>query len=158
MNTAELIHKIHKRYFTSIVLTHLELENQNKEYFGARFRLNNHSIRFRKGKITPTKAGLFVVAWEKDSNNKNKAYSYDDTTEYFIIECENEFRCGFFIFHKDVLLKHKILSSDKQVGKMGFRVYPPWDCLKSAQALNTQEWQREYFIDSDQEEITKIFF
>lgn len=52
MNTIELIQKIYQSHFKDVYssLSDIELENQNSDYFGAKFKLSNHIIRFRKGK------------------------------------------------------------------------------------------------------------
>ena len=51
---------------------------------------------------------------------------------------------GQFVFPKEVLLKHNIISSKQKEGKRGFRVYPPWDTPTSKQAQKTQNWQLQY--------------
>ena len=129
-----------------IMLTDIEFEEQNSIYVGSKFNINNHSIRFRKAKSTPTKSGLFVVAWEKDDLNVNQAYHYDHAPTYLMIYCEVEDNKGIFMFSKDILLERKILSSDTQKGKMGFRIYPPWEDKLNQQALQTQTWQCKSFI------------
>lgn len=148
MNTAQFIHTIYTEYLekASIILSDIELENHNKEYHGALFKLNKQTVRFRKAKHTPTKAGLFVVAWQKDVNNKNEAYSYDKAPEYMMVYCENKMEHGLFLFPKNVLLEHKILSTNEQKGKMGFRVYPPCEINLNKQASKTQIWQSAYYI------------
>lgn len=143
MSIVTTIKDFHKMYFEAlpISLADIKLEEQNNKYCGVRFKLNDHSVRFRKAKLTPNKAGFFVVAWEKDDNNNNQAYSYSESPNYLMVYCETESRQGIFIFPKDALLKNNILSTDKQKGKMGFRVYPTWEELSSKQALQSQKWQ-----------------
>lgn len=145
----------------AISLSNIELELQNEEYYGARFSVNKHSVRFRKGKLTPTKVGFFVVAWEKDCKNKNQAYSYDNAPDFLIIYCEKEHHSGLFVFPKDILLKHSILSSKNQKGKMGFRVYPPYETDLNKQATQSQIWQCKYFFylenSRESEVLTELF-
>ncbi|NLX81604.1 MAG: MepB family protein [Proteiniphilum sp.] len=158
LNVVSAIKQLHSSIFhdSDIELTDIELENQNVEYLGARLKLNEHSVRYRKGKVTPTKAGLFVVAWEKDENNVNQAYQYDTAPDNMMVYCEVESHKGVFLFSKEVLLKNKILASNNQKGKMGFRVYPPWEHLKSPQAQKTQKWQSEFYIDLNTNTSNKL--
>ncbi|OMF16610.1 hypothetical protein BK131_01025 [Paenibacillus amylolyticus] len=54
---------------------------------------------------------------------------------------------GQFVFPNHVLLQRDIVSVQGKGGKRAIRVYPPWDNPTSKQALKTQQWQLEYFID-----------
>lgn len=159
MSIVTTIEDFQKMYFEvlSISLADIKLEEHNAKYSGVRFKLNKHSVRFRKAKLTPNKAGFFVVAWEKDDNNNNQAYSYNDSPDHLMVYCETESRQGIFIFPKDALLKNNILSTDKQKGKMGFRVYPTWEELSSKQALQSQKWQSEHFVNLSDGEAIKAF-
>lgn len=157
MDTKEFIQEFANKYLANshLSITNIELEDQNKEYCGARFIDNNHTIRFRKAKVTPTKCGLFVVAWEKDENNINQPYEYSNAPEYLMIYIEKEEHKGLFIFHRDILLRYKILSLHKQKGKMGFRVYPPWEEPNNQQALATQKWQSPHYIALNDKDLDK---
>ncbi len=75
MDTNDTIQRFANNYFanSSCSVTDIELENHNRDYCGARFKINNNTVRFRKAKITPNKVGQFVVAWQKDRNNANEA-------------------------------------------------------------------------------------
>ncbi|WP_375709842.1 MepB family protein [Priestia megaterium] len=59
------------------------------------------------------------------------------------IDLDNSF------FPKEVLLKQKILKTATTKGKMAIRVYPIWDKPTSKQAIETQKWQLEYFVETN---------
>lgn len=123
-------------------------EKQNSKYGAGTFQLASRTVRFRVANITPTKVGQFVAFWEKDMNNKNQPYLYEEAPDLLVITTfknDNEF--GQFIFPKEVLLKKDILKSTSTKGKMAIRVYPIWDSPSSKQALKTQKWQLPYFVD-----------
>ncbi|MEH6942220.1 MepB family protein [Bacillus sp. JJ722] len=123
-------------------------EAQNSDYGAGIFQLNSKSVRFRVAKITPTKIGQFVAFWEKDGDNKNQAFSYENTTDLLVINTfsgNNNF--GQFVFPKEVLVKQNILKTATTKGKMAIRVYPSWDTPTSKQAIETQKWQLPYFVE-----------
>lgn len=131
-----------------LIVKSVQEEKQNSKYCAGTFLLSSRTIRFRVAKITPTKVGQFVAFWEKDENNKNQPYLYEEAPNLLVITTfknENEF--GQFIFPKEVLLKQNILRSTSTRGKMAIRVYPSWDSPSSKQALKTQKWQLPYFVD-----------
>ena len=43
--------------------------------------------------------------------------------------------------------KKKILTSKNGEGKRGIRVYPTWNIAKNKQAIKTQSWQTNYFLE-----------
>jgi len=145
-------------------INHIQEEAQNSEYGAGVFQLNAKSVRFRVAKITPTKIGQFVAFWEKDEVNNNQAFSYEGATDLLVINTfssGNHF--GQFVFPKEVLLKQNILKTATTKGKMGIRVYPRWDHPTSKQAIETQKWQLQYFIEINNnsclqiEELLKLY-
>jgi len=131
-----------------IILKSVQEEKQNSKYGACTFQIFSRTVRFRVANITPTKVGQFVAFWEKDENNKNQPYSYEDAPDLLVIttfKSDNEF--GQFIFPKEILFKQKILRSSLTKGKMALRVYPSWASPTSKQAMKTQEWQLPYFVD-----------
>ncbi|MCA1050977.1 MepB family protein [Priestia aryabhattai] len=112
------------------------------------FNKQGQYIRFRVAKTTPNKVGQFVSFWEKDAAHKNQAFSYGKATDLLVINTfTSTNRFGQFIFPKEVLLKQKILKTATTKGKMAIRVYPIWDKPTSKQAIETQKWQLEYFVE-----------
>nr|WP_251131978.1 MULTISPECIES: MepB family protein [unclassified Exiguobacterium] len=129
-------------------LERVQEEPQNANYGAGTFKIFSKTVRFRIGHVTPTKLGQFVVFWEKDDNNKNQPYRYDEAPDLLVITTfKNETAFGQFIFPKEVLLQQNVLSSNATKGKMAMRVYPSWDTPTSKQAIATQKWQAPYFID-----------
>ncbi len=120
-------------------------EKQNSKYGAGTFRLSSRTVRFRVANITPTKVGQFVAFWEKDENNTNQPFTYEEAPDLLVITTftdDGEF--GQFIFPKEVLFKQNILRSNSTKGKM---VYSSWDKPTSKQAMKTQKWQLPYFVD-----------
>lgn len=133
-----------------LVIHSIREEAQNADYGAGIFQLNSKSVRFRVAKITPNKNGQFVSFWEKDENNKNQPYTYDHATDLLVINTfANSNRFGQFVFPKDVLEQQDILKTATTKGKMAIRVYPSWDEPTSKQAINTQKWQLDYFVELD---------
>ncbi|MBM7601013.1 hypothetical protein JOC34_003434 [Virgibacillus halotolerans] len=130
-------------------------EKQNSKYGAGIFRLSSRTVRFRVANITPTKVGRFVAFWEKDENNKNQAFTYEEAPDLLVITTfKNDSEFGQFIFPKEILFKQNILSSTSTKGKMAIRVYSSWDKPTSKQAMKTQKWQLPYFVDmSDPSEL-----
>ncbi|WP_042213252.1 MepB family protein [Paenibacillus borealis] len=134
-----------------LTVTSVREEPQNAEYGAGLFQLNNLSVRFRVGKITPTKTGQFVVFWEKDAERKNRALSYTDAPDLLVINTFHPVsgEIGQFVFPKDVLRMHGVLAYGDAPGKMAMRVYPDWDTVTSKQASAAQNWQLPYFSRVD---------
>lgn len=128
-------------------LENIMLEEQNKDYEGAVFSIDKHSFRSRKGKRTPKKQGYFVVFWEKDALDNNKAYDFVCAPDKLIITIFDEDKRGQFIFPKEVLAEKNILSTENKQGKMALRVYPDWLTSLNKIASMSQKWQLPYFIN-----------
>jgi hypothetical protein len=127
-------------------LTELVFEPENVDYQSCNFKLNKIFIKFRKSKITPTKVGQFVTLWKRAKNGPIEPFDFLDPIDLFIICVRDKNKFGQFIFTKDVLLKHGILSKNKKGGKRAMRVYPPWVLTANDQAKKTQAWQVEHFL------------
>ncbi|MGE6369334.1 MepB family protein [Planococcus kocurii] len=141
-----LTNTLYKPY--NLVVTSIQEEKQNAMYGAGTFQLSSRTIRFRVANVTPKKTGQFVAFWEKDENNENQPYLYDEAPDLLVvIVFKNGHDFGQFVFPKKVLLKHTILKSSVTKGKMAMRVYPSWDHPTSKQAIKTQQWQLPYFID-----------
>jgi len=122
-------------------------EEQNADYGAYVFNLNGISIRFRVAKITPTKVGQFVTLWERIGNGSIQPYDVSDAVDLFVISTRKGSHFGQFVFPKAVLCDHDIVSDQGEGGKRAIRVYPPWDNPTSRQAMRTQKWQLEYFME-----------
>ncbi|MGR0160531.1 MepB family protein [Paenarthrobacter nitroguajacolicus] len=120
-------------------------EADNHEYGAAVANLGHELIRFRVGKPTPRKVGLFVAVWRRAQDGSTEPFPAEDGTQLLVITVREGTQSGFFAFPKSALVLHGIVSVGGTGGKRGFRVYPPWSATTSKQAKLTQHWQCEYF-------------
>lgn len=125
----------------------IKLEKQNTDYEGFLFNMNQIVYRSRLAKLTPKKKGYFVAFWEKDDNQKNQAFDFNESPEKLLISIIDGSKMGLFIFPKTILLEQGILKTDSQKGKMAIRIYPSWETDLNASATKTQKWQMPFFID-----------
>lgn len=141
MKIYEILNKIMPQY------TLLSLEKQNIKYEGLLIEdpVSKAIIRVRLAKKTEKKKGYFVAVWEK-IEGVNNAYSMHDFPDYLIVIIADQNQCGYFKFPKTVLEKRKILKTEKQKGKMAFRVYPPFCENLNETAHKSQSWQSNYYI------------
>jgi len=109
-----------------LICTNIIKEAESEEYGAFDFDLNNHHIKFRVAKITPTKIGQFVTLWKRIGNGPIQPYDMADPIDLFVISVLNADHFGQFVFPKAVLLAKDILSKDGKGGKRALRVYPPW--------------------------------
>ncbi|PHK48634.1 MepB family protein [Staphylococcus edaphicus] len=128
-------------------LNHVEYEAYNSEYESFCFQLNCHQIRCRLAKKTPTKSGYFVAFWTKGTDNKNRAFTYQEAKDYLIITIIDSIHKGLFIIPKPELYAQDLLYVKNKQGKMAMRVYPTWESNLNRTAKQTQLWQTKYFID-----------
>lgn len=140
MISLELLQKL-----TPIQPENISYEKQNEDYEGMTFTINNQSFRSRLAKKTPTKKGYFVVFWEKDENNINTPFLFEESPQETLVFVSDNEKRGVFKFPKEILLKKGILKGDKSKGKMGIRVYPEWESDLNQTATKTQQWQLDYF-------------
>lgn len=123
------------------------IEPESKKYGALEFTLNRHRIKFRVGKITPTKIGQFVTLWKRVGAGPIQPYNFDDPIDFFVISVRDRRRFGQFVFPIKKLIEKGVVSSKEKKGKLAIRVYPTWDIPSSKQALKTQAWQCEYFYE-----------
>lgn len=127
--------------------SNLEEESESADYVAYNFVLDGLSVKFRAAKITPTKTGQFVTLWKRDDKGPIKPFDATDPIDLVVICVRKENRFGQFVFPKSVLIKHKIISDQGLEGKRAMRVYPPWDQTTNSQAMKTQRWQLEFFLE-----------
>lgn len=128
-------------------ITDFVVEPESEEYTACQFRFGSRNIAYRKAKITPTKAGQFVTFWKRSSAGPIVPYDALDQVDVLVVAVATSQHSGQFVFSKDVLQNRGILKNDGSKGKLGFRVYPPWDEPGSGQGRKTQRWQLRYFLD-----------
>lgn len=143
---------------SGLVFENLKIEDESEDYGAAEFALNNYSIKFRVGKITPTKIGQFVTFWKRIDKGPILPYNLNDFFDFLVISARAESHFGQFIFPKAVLCEKGIISSSGKEGKRALRIYPPWDKVNNSQAKRTQAWQLQYFIKFTEQnyEFTRI--
>lgn len=122
-------------------------EAQNAEYGAMVSEVGRGSIRFRVGKRTPAKPGLFVSVWRRAQDGSTEPFAAEDDVDLLVITAREESRFGQFVFPHNALVEHGIVSVAGGGGKRGFRLYPPWSATENKQAQKSQKWQSAYFLD-----------
>lgn len=92
-------------------------------------------------------------SWKKDRQNRNQAYTIEESPDFLVITIIDGEKQGLFLFPKPVLVQQKILRTTYLKGKMAARFYPPWETELNKTAEKTQKWQQEYFIDLSKQKI-----
>lgn len=132
------------------------MEAESAEYGACEFKIDNLAIKFRAAKITPTKIGQFVTFWKRKDKGPIQPFGSTDKFDLLIVSVRSGKYLGQFIFPKDALIKHGVLSTKTKEGKRALRVYPPWDKTTSPQAQRTQKWQTEFFLDFTEGKLDKV--
>ena len=132
---------------TGFIISNIKLDLESKDYFGSTYKINNKNVISRKSKITPKKLGQFVTFWKRNKEGITEPFTNTDVFDYLVINVENNGRIGQFIFPKNILEAKGVISTSQKGGKRGFRVYPSWTKPTSKQAVKTQDWQLNYFIE-----------
>jgi len=157
MQVHEMYKKIYIPYKFSFSDPQKDLENE--EYDAHYFTLESKNILFRKAKITPKKIGVFVAMYKRNQAGITIPYLSTDNFDTAIISCSNNDASGLFIFNKKTLIQHNIITHESTEGKRGFRLYPSWSQPTNKQALKTQQWQLQFFINTttiNQETVQNI--
>ena len=141
---------------SDLMCTHIKKEQESQEYGACTFVMNGKHIVFRVAKITPTKIGQFVTFWKR-VNKITTPYDNEDSFDLFVIQVSKDGRLGQFVFPKEALLKHGVISQNGKGGKRAIRVYPAWDITDNKQAKKTQEWQLTYFFEIQPSQSFPIF-
>ena len=124
-------------------------EAESAEYGASTFEMNNRHIKFRIGKITPTKIGQFVTLWKRIEDGVIQPHDLADPVDLFVVSVRNEEKFGQFVFPKLILFEKGFISNQSKGGRRAMRIYPPWDIPDSQQAKKTQAWQLAYFLEID---------
>lgn len=139
-----------------LLMSGFEVEAESKEYNACRFELNGLNIICRNAKTTPKKVGQFVTFWKRHGNKSIEPINENDPVDFFIVIVRHENKLGQFIFPKTIMIEKGIISTAKKEGKRAFRVYSPRDVALNKQAENTQNWQTEYFFETNPESTIKL--
>lgn len=128
-------------------LQNLIWNSESTNYGACSFELNNYKIQYQVANITPTKIGQFVAIWKRNNNGITAPFDLADSLDFMIISVRDSGSFGQFIFPKSVLVSKGIVSKNEKGGKRGIRVYAPWDITTNKQAIQTQAWQANYFVE-----------
>ena len=132
---------------TSCNIFNLKFDPESKDYKGATYQINSKRVISRSSKITPKKTGQFVTFWKRNQKGITEPFNIESKFDFFVIDVVKDDKKGQFILPKEILQTKGIISSNEKEGKRGFRVYPMWDKPTSKQAIKTQNWQLNYFIE-----------
>ncbi len=132
---------------SGLLFNKLEKEAESEEYGAYILEMKDRRIKFRTGKITPTKTGQFVTLWKRIGNGPILPHDLEDPIDLFVVSVRKDEKLGQFVFPKVVLSEKGIVSKQGVGGKRAIRVYPPWDKVESPQAKKTQAWQLMYFFE-----------
>ena len=125
----------------------IDREIDNADYGAAVTRIGLGRLRFRVGRVTPKKVGLFVAVWRRSPSGPTEPFPADDVDHLIILTRDGPLT-GLFMFPRSALESHGIVSVAQKGGKRGFRVYPPWAQTENPQAIRTQAWQGAFFLDT----------
>lgn len=128
-------------------LQNLVWNSESTNYGACSFELNNKLIQYRVANITPSKIGQFVAIWKRNNVGITAPFDVLDSLDFMIISVRDSENLGQFIFPKAVLVSKGIVSKNEKGGKRGIRVYAPWDKPINKQAIQTQAWQVNYFVE-----------
>ena len=123
-------------------------ETSSQDYGACFFYLNEQLVRLRVGKVTPIKIGCFITLWYRNPQGTLTAYAQTDPFSHLVVLVGSTSQHGQWIFPKKTLIEKKIIASDHSPGKAAFRLYPNWEPALNPQAIRTQSWQRNYFIET----------
>jgi hypothetical protein len=130
-----------------LIWKNLVKEAESQEYGACIFEMNNMRVKYRVGKITPTKIGQFVTLWKRIGDGVILPHDLADPFDVFIVSVRDQEHFGQFVFPKAVLLEKGIVSKEGIGGKRAMRIYPPWDLTVSQQAKKSQAWQLMFFFE-----------
>ena len=130
-------------------------EPENAEYGGCTFKLDDRSVTFRIGKITPQRPGNFVALYDRVRGITVPVDTRYREIDFLVVDVSDQKAAnrGQFVFPKATLLKRGIISNglteqdrlNRKKGKLSFRVFPPWANPKPT-AVKTQKWQGSFFF------------
>lgn len=142
----------------SYPVENVEKEIAGSEYHAYRFKLNGQNILYRYAKVTPKRVGHFVTLWQRPTlDSKIRPFDKNDKINWVMIFVHDGYHYGMFLFDVGTLVKRGIFSNNLQGGKRAIRVYAPWITPTSKQAIKTQSWQLQHFIDADDNNALEKF-
>jgi hypothetical protein len=148
MNDTNSFLYVKKRVYDACALhfSNLQMEEESRDYSACSFSINSSVAIGRDAKQTPKKSGQFVTIWKRIDSGPTQPFGASDAFDFFVINTRKGDHFGQFVFPKAALIKHRIISQPSVRGKLGMRVYPPWEAAESMQARKTQDWQLKFFL------------
>ncbi len=137
-------------------ITELKPNAESAAYGACSFSIDGKTIQYRVSKITPTKTGQFVAIWKRNSMGITEPFDLSDYIDFIIITARSGSNFGQFVFPTSVLADKGIITQNGKKGKLGIRVYPPWDVVTNKQAVQTQHWQTKYFLTIKNDNTTNL--
>ncbi|MES2070163.1 MAG: MepB family protein [Pseudomonadota bacterium] len=139
-------------------------EAESAEYGACRLGLNGVVVVFRAARTTPTKIGQFVTLWKRPEPGAEIApLDSGDGVDFVVVSVSDARQRGQFVYSREALIKHGVMSHGGKGGKRAIRVYPPWSKPVAAAAIKTQQWQLRYFLalttdfGADPAQVRKLF-
>ena len=130
-----------------LIYSQIETEAESADYSAYQFIIDDRSVIYRQARVTPTKIGQFVTFWKRMGKGPIQPFDLSDQFDFFVVAVENGTQLGQFVFPKSILAEQDVVSKKGKGGKRAIRVYPPWDRAESKQALKSQKWQLNYFLE-----------
>ena len=132
---------------SGLALTNIEVDLNNEEYGGRKFKINTHKIIFRVAHTSPNRKGQTVSIWRRDNNGLLVPFNFADDFNFFIMAIKEKENFGIFIFPKLILILNKIITNKTVKGRRSMWLYPTWQKVTLYKSLKIQEWQEDFFID-----------
>ena len=88
----------------------MKTESESADYGASEFTIKHRSIKFRVGKITPTKVGQFVTFWKRIGEGPILPYEFTNSFDFLVVSVRGENHFGQFVFPKAVLCEKGIVS------------------------------------------------
>jgi hypothetical protein len=107
-------------------------------------------IKFRTGKKTPTYKGHFIAFYKKE--NQIAPYDISDFDFLAVLTESHRKQYGIFIFSNSFLAQEKIITTNREKGKLGFRTQNFYENTKE-NIKKQYIKQNEYFY-----QLTNEFF
>jgi hypothetical protein len=131
-----------------------EKDITNLSYEGKTITIYNDTkkiiIKFRTGKKTPTYKGHFIAFYKKE--NQIAPYDISDFDFLAVLTESHRKQYGIFIFSNSFLAQEKIITTNREKGKLGFRTQNFYENTKE-NIKKQYIKQNEYFY-----QLTNEFF
>lgn len=87
-------------------------EPDNAEYGAVIADVGQSTTRFRVGKLTPRKVGLFVSVWRRAPGGSTEPFPAEGNVDMLVVAAREGDRFGAFVFPTEVLVSRGVVSVD----------------------------------------------